>query len=88
MTRLMVTSAVPGEGKTTTACNLAVALAQAGTRVILCDTDLRRPAIAGVFGSSSEVGLTSLLLNRELPVERALIDGPVAGLRCPLRRPA
>lgn len=87
MTRLMVTSAIPGEGKTTTACNLAIALAQAGKRVILCDTDLRRPTVAGVFGSASEVGLTSLLLNRDLPVEQALIDGPVAGLRMLLSGP-
>lgn len=87
MTRLMVTSAVPGEGKTTTACNLAVSLAQAGRRVILCDTELRRPAVAGVFNSKAEVGLTSLLVNREMPVEQALIDGPVSGLRILLSGP-
>jgi non-specific protein-tyrosine kinase len=81
MTRLMVASAVPGEGKTTTICNLAIAMAQAGKRVILCDTELRRPSISRVLGISSEIGLTSLLLDPELPIESALVDGPVPGLR-------
>jgi capsular exopolysaccharide synthesis family protein len=87
MTRLMVTSAVPGEGKTTTACNLAIAMAQAGKRVILCDADLRRPSVGRVLGIGSETGLTSLLLDRALPVDQALIDGPVPGLRVLLGGP-
>lgn len=81
ITRLMVASAVPNEGKSTTASNIAVAMAQAGKRVILCDTELRAPTIGRIFGVSSELGLTSLLLDREMPVERALVDGPVPGLR-------
>ncbi|MGE3269591.1 MAG: polysaccharide biosynthesis tyrosine autokinase [Chloroflexota bacterium] len=81
MTRLMVASAVPGEGKSTTACNLAISMAQAGKQVILCDTDLRRPSMNQVLDITAETGLTSLLLDRELSVEDALIPGPVAGLR-------
>ncbi len=46
---LAVTSAIAGEGKTTTACNLAVAMAQRGHRVVLVDFDLRKPSVARVF---------------------------------------
>jgi non-specific protein-tyrosine kinase len=81
ITRLMVASAVPGEGKSTTACNLAISMAQAGKRVILCDTDLRRPSMKEVLGISSETGLTSLLLDRQLPIDNVLVPGPVADLR-------
>ncbi len=59
---LMVVSAMAGEGKTTTAANLAVVLAQADKRVVLISADLRRPRLHEYFGlSSSERGLSEVL---------------------------
>jgi receptor protein-tyrosine kinase len=61
---LVITSAVPGEGKTSTATNLAIALAQTGQRVLLVDGDLRRPKVASVLGLERSVGLTTVLVGR------------------------
>jgi non-specific protein-tyrosine kinase len=58
---LVVTSASAGEGKTFVASNLAIALAQAGQRVLLVDADLRRPAMHRVFGVSNTLGLVDAL---------------------------
>ncbi len=60
---LLVTSSSPGEGKSTTTANLAVVLAQTGKRVVVVDTDLRRPVQHKVFGVPNNTGLTTALLN-------------------------
>jgi capsular exopolysaccharide synthesis family protein len=62
---LLVTSSGPGEGKSTTTANLAVVLAQTGQRVIVVDTDLRRPVLHKVFGVPNNIGLTTSLLAGE-----------------------
>lgn len=59
---MLVTSPNAGEGKTTTACNLAVSLAESGSRVILIDADLRRGMIGTYLGLPPGVGLTNVLL--------------------------
>jgi capsular exopolysaccharide synthesis family protein len=59
---LLVTSPAPSEGKTTVATSIAIAMAQAGQRVALVDCDLRRPRLHRVFGKTTEIGVTTALL--------------------------
>lgn len=60
---VMVATAKPGQGGTSTICNLAITLAQAGRRVVLVDADLRRPSLHELFGVGNEYGLAQLLGN-------------------------
>ena len=58
---ILVTSALPGEGKSTTVANIAVALAQTGSRTLIVDLDMREPKLAEAFGISSEQGMSTFL---------------------------
>jgi capsular exopolysaccharide synthesis family protein len=60
----VVTSSIPGEGKSTTTANLALALAETGARVVLVDADLRIPRLAEYMGLEGAVGLTDVLIGR------------------------
>ncbi|MFF4774300.1 polysaccharide biosynthesis tyrosine autokinase [Microtetraspora fusca] len=61
---LLITSSLPGEGKSSTSVNLAITLAQAGWRVVLVDADLRRPRIPSYLGIEGGVGLTDVLIDK------------------------
>lgn len=78
---LLITSARPGEGKTFIAANLAISIAQAGKRVILVDTDLRRPEIHRLFGLQSEPGFTNLIVEQEFTLAQVLQPTRVPNLR-------
>ncbi|NOK20586.1 GumC family protein [Corallococcus carmarthensis] len=59
---LVVTSSGPQEGKSTTCINLGVAMAQSGNRVLLLDTDMRRPRLHRAFGVPNDLGISSLVV--------------------------
>lgn len=63
---ILITSALAGEGKTTTATTLAATFAQTGKRVVIVDIDLRRPRLHRVFGVGSQTGVTTCLLGESL----------------------
>lgn len=81
---IVVTSTAPAEGKTAVACNIAAAMAQAGSTVILVDADFRRPDLHKIFGLRNS-GLEDLILGRgldelihptDLPNLRVICSGP------------
>lgn len=63
---LLVTSPNVGEGKSYVACNLAIALAQAGERVVLLEADMRRPSLPDYMGVEGQVGLSDVLVGQVL----------------------
>jgi capsular exopolysaccharide synthesis family protein len=77
---LVVTSAGPGEGKSTCSANIAIALAQAGQRVLLLDADMRRPRVNEIFEIPQEPGLSNLLTGNAKAVEVIQKSRTVPGL--------
>lgn len=76
----MVTSAGPAEGKTSIAANLAVSLADAGTKSIVVGVDLRKPTLHKVFDMPNDVGLTNVLLG-QLSLKDALQETEIENLQ-------
>lgn len=76
---IVMTSSLPGEGKTTTAINLALTTAMAGQRVVLVEADLRRPLIAQRLGLDGAVGTTNVLIGK-LTLADALQEYQDSGL--------
>ena len=81
LTTLMVTSALPQEGKTTTAGNLAIVFAQGGSRVLLVDADLRKPGVHTLFGLPNQHGLTTLFRDEAATVTEVAAETELDNLR-------
>ncbi len=71
LSTVLVTSGMPGEGKSVTVCNLGVTLAMGGRRVVLVDADLRRPSLHRYMGLSNTVGVSSVVAGK-VPLAKAL----------------
>lgn len=79
---VVITSAMPGDGKSTSSANLAITLAQQGTRTLLVDADLRRGVLHNTFGVDQSPGLTHVL--HGLSLDEAVREVPLPGSPVPL----
>jgi non-specific protein-tyrosine kinase len=78
---VVITSADPGDGKSTTAANLAVVMAQAGHSVVLVDSDLRKPMVHKIFKVPNRHGLTTVLLENDPILDGRLQETGIPNLR-------
>lgn len=76
---IMVTSSIAQEGKTTTSANLAVTMAQAGSKVLLIDCDLRRPRLHYMLGISRDKGITNVLVGNS-DLDDVIVETSIANL--------
>jgi capsular exopolysaccharide synthesis family protein len=84
---LVITSAAPDEGKSSTAANLAVAMAQSGHSTILVDADLRRPSQQTIWNLPNDQGLTTMLLDKNSMTQPPLCSVGVENLAVLLSGP-
>jgi succinoglycan biosynthesis transport protein ExoP len=79
---LLITSSLPGEGKTTTAVNTAISLAQTDANVLIIDADMRRPRLRSIFDLPESEGLSSILSSEMKPEDmlKAIAKDPTTGL--------
>jgi capsular exopolysaccharide synthesis family protein len=81
---IVITSPCPGDGKTTVACNLAIAMSEIGRKVLLIDGDLRRPRLHKVFGAQNSWGLSDVLRGdgslEQVPIAHLVRPTDVAGM--------
>ena len=71
---LLVTSSIPGEGKTTLAVNLAISIAQQGRKVILVDCDLRHPSVAGVMNEQEQHPGLGAILEKKVSLKESVVN--------------
>jgi polysaccharide biosynthesis transport protein len=81
---IVLTSPCPGDGKTTVACNLSIAVAEIGRKVLLIDGDLRRPRLHKVFGAGNNWGLSDVLRGdttlETVPISHLVRETEISGL--------
>jgi capsular exopolysaccharide synthesis family protein len=77
--RLLVTSASPQEGKSTVVINIGITMAQSGSKILLLDTDMRRPRLHKTFGIQGGLGLTTAILG-EADVDKVIYHSDVSRL--------
>lgn len=77
---MMITSAGPREGKTSTCVNIGATMALSGSRTLLIDSDLRRPRLHKIFGITNERGLTNLVMDPKVQIADMINDSGIDGL--------